>query len=62
MLENVDRMRAMGLPDRFLAMWEYYLCYCQGSFAERAIGVFQMVFEKPLCRRDPLLGELTSTD
>jgi cyclopropane-fatty-acyl-phospholipid synthase len=60
MTANIESMRALGLPERFLAMWEYYLCYCQGSFSERAINVFQMVFEKPLCRRDPLLGELSA--
>jgi cyclopropane-fatty-acyl-phospholipid synthase len=28
-------------------MWEFYLCYCEGGFDERQIGVVQAVFEKP---------------
>jgi cyclopropane-fatty-acyl-phospholipid synthase len=33
-------------------MWEYYLCYCEGGFAERYIGDVQMLFAKPLHRWD----------
>ena len=28
-------------------MWEFYLCYCEGGFLERAISEFQLVAEKP---------------
>jgi cyclopropane-fatty-acyl-phospholipid synthase len=28
-------------------MWEYYLCYCEGAFLERAISDVHMVFGKP---------------
>jgi len=28
----------MGYSDDFLRMWEFYLCYCEGSFMERAIS------------------------
>ena len=31
-------------------MWEYYLCYCEGAFLERAISDVQIVFAKPGCR------------
>jgi cyclopropane-fatty-acyl-phospholipid synthase len=41
-------------------MWEYYLCYCEGGFAERYIGDVQMLLTKPLCRRAPLLPPLVS--
>jgi cyclopropane-fatty-acyl-phospholipid synthase len=51
---NVDRVREMGYPDTFIRMWEYYLCYCEGGFAERYIGDVQMLFAKPLYRRDDL--------
>jgi hypothetical protein len=27
-------------------MWEYYLCYCEGAFLERAISDVQIVFAK----------------
>jgi cyclopropane-fatty-acyl-phospholipid synthase len=48
MAENLDRMRGLGLPDRFLRMWEFYLSYCEGAFLERANGVVQMLLTKPL--------------
>jgi cyclopropane-fatty-acyl-phospholipid synthase len=34
-------------------MWEFYLAYCEGGFAERHIGDVQLVFQKPLNRRPP---------
>ena len=48
--ENIDRVRAMGYSERFIRMWEYYFCYCEGSFTERYIGDVQMIFTKPFCR------------
>ncbi len=56
MLHNLPRMRALGLDDRFLRMWEFYLCYCEGGFEERSIGLLQAVYEKPAVRRPSLLG------
>jgi cyclopropane-fatty-acyl-phospholipid synthase len=32
---------------RFRRLWHFYLCYCEGGFAERAIGVAQLVFARP---------------
>jgi cyclopropane-fatty-acyl-phospholipid synthase len=58
MFENVGALRRLGLDDRFLRMWEFYLCYCEGGFEERAIGVAQIVFEKPAVRRSSILGSL----
>lgn len=51
---NVERVRAMGYPESFIRMWEFYLCYCEGGFAERALGDVQMLLVKPGCRRPPL--------
>ncbi len=39
-------------------MWEFYLCYCEGGFEERAIGWIQAVLEKRGSRHAPLLGRL----
>ena len=58
MLKNLPRMRDLGLDDRFLRMWEFYLCYCEGGFEERSIGLVQAVLEKPGARRAPVLGSL----
>jgi cyclopropane-fatty-acyl-phospholipid synthase len=40
-------------------LWTYYLCYCEGGFAERAIGSVQLLFAKPKNRRDPILPRLS---
>jgi cyclopropane-fatty-acyl-phospholipid synthase len=51
---NVDRVRALGYPEDFIRMWEFYFCYCEAGFAERAIGDAQMLLAKPLARPAPL--------
>jgi cyclopropane-fatty-acyl-phospholipid synthase len=45
--EHIDRVRSLGYPDEFIRMWEYYLCYCEGGFLERAIGDIHLVAVKP---------------
>jgi cyclopropane-fatty-acyl-phospholipid synthase len=57
-LANLDRVRTLGFPDTFIRMWEYYLCYCEGGFRERATGAVQLLLTKPLCRREPLTPAL----
>ncbi len=44
---NIDTITALGYDNRFLRMWEYYLCYCEGGFDEAAIGCVQAEFQKP---------------
>jgi cyclopropane-fatty-acyl-phospholipid synthase len=51
---RLDEVRALGYPDRFLRMWDYYLSYCEAAFDEKYTGVVQIQFDKPLCRRDPI--------
>jgi cyclopropane-fatty-acyl-phospholipid synthase len=58
MFKNLDAIRELGLPESFIRMWEFYLSYCEGGFAERANTVAQILFEKPRGRRDPVLGSL----
>ena len=55
---NIDAVRAMGFPETFIRMWDYYLSYCEAGFAEHYIGNVQMVLTKPLCRRSPILPPL----
>ena len=52
---NLEQVRKMGFDERFIRMWEYYLCYCEGGFAERFTGVVQLLFSKPGYRGEPLL-------
>jgi cyclopropane-fatty-acyl-phospholipid synthase len=48
--ERIDDVRRQGFSDTFIRMWEFYLCYCEGAFLERAISDVQMVFTKPESR------------
>lgn len=47
---KIDDVRALGYPERFIRLWNYYLCSCEAGFAERYIGVGQMLLNKPSCR------------
>ena len=47
---NLDRVRALGYPEEFIRMWEFYFCYCEAGFTERAIGDVQMLLVKPDAR------------
>jgi cyclopropane-fatty-acyl-phospholipid synthase len=47
LLRNVDAVRALGYPDSFIRMWEFYLCYCEAGFAARALGDVQMLVARP---------------
>ncbi|MEO0478606.1 MAG: cyclopropane-fatty-acyl-phospholipid synthase family protein [Planctomycetota bacterium] len=53
---ELPTLRDQGLDDRFLRLFEYYLCYCEGGFAERFLGVGQFVFSKPQARPEALLA------
>jgi len=51
---NFAAVRALGYPEEFIRMWEFYLSYCEGGFAERALGDVHMLLAKPANRRPPL--------
>ena len=44
-----DRIRNLGFNDEFIRTWEFYFCYCEGGFRERAIGDVQILLTKPAC-------------
>ena len=48
--DRIAEVRQQGFDDRFIRMWDFYLCYCEGGFLERAISTAQFVFAKPGCR------------
>lgn len=48
--ERWPRARAMGYPEEFLRMWEFYFAYCEGGFAERHISDVHMRLERPAAR------------
>jgi cyclopropane-fatty-acyl-phospholipid synthase len=48
--DSIDQVHAMGFSEEFIRMWQYYLCYCEGGFLERAIGNVQMLMMRPDAR------------
>ena len=36
LFSSIGRVRALGLSEAFIRMWEFYLCYCEAGFTERA--------------------------
>lgn len=54
----LERVRALGYPERFIRMWNYYFCYCEGGFLERSIGDVQMLLVKPGARPAQFLPDL----
>jgi len=42
-----DRVHQLGYDDNFVRLWQFYLCYCEGGFRERATSAVHMVLSKP---------------
>jgi len=53
---HLEQVRQLGYPPSFVRLWEFYLCYCEGGFAERQLGDVQMLLTKPDCRRAPIVA------
>ncbi|WOX05829.1 cyclopropane-fatty-acyl-phospholipid synthase family protein [Microbulbifer pacificus] len=53
---NIEEIRNQGFDQRFINMWDFYFCYCEGGFLERAISTAQFTFAKPRCRHLPRLA------
>lgn len=47
---KLDEVRKQGFSETFVRMWEFYLCYCEGAFLERAISDVQLIFTRPESR------------
>ena len=45
------RLEDLGYDERFRRLWRMYLAYCEAGFAERRIGVMQMMLAKPQWRQ-----------
>ncbi len=45
--DATDHLEALGYDERFRRLWRMYLAYCEAGFAERRIGVVQMLLAKP---------------
>ena len=53
--EHIQLVRALGYSEEFIKMWEFYLCYCEGGFAERALSDVHLLLVKPDNRRATLI-------
>ena len=50
---RIDQVRRLSYPESFIRMWEFYLCYCEGAFLERAISDLHTVYSRPGYRALP---------
>lgn len=55
---SLEQVRKLGYDERFIRMWRYYLCYCEGGFIERSIGTCHLLLAKPAAKPTPLTGAL----
>lgn len=46
--QQLEKVKALGFDERFIRMWRFYLCYCEGGFREKAISTIQVKLEKAL--------------
>jgi cyclopropane-fatty-acyl-phospholipid synthase len=51
---KIDKVKKLGYSSEFIRMWQFYLCYCESAFMERAIGTVQMLITRPDARRDSI--------
>lgn len=54
--DRISQIKEMGYPDEFIRMWEFYLCYCEGGFLEKAISNVHLVAQRPVS-----VGEVVRT-
>lgn len=55
---NLETVRKLGYEERFIRLWRYYLCYCEGGFLERTIGTCHLLLARPGARPPQLEGPL----
>lgn len=55
---NLDQVRQLGYPERFIRMWDFYLCHCIGGFEECFTRVQQLLYARPGARLEPPLPAL----
>ncbi|GHN03217.1 cyclopropane-fatty-acyl-phospholipid synthase [Cytophagales bacterium WSM2-2] len=45
--EKLAEVKKLGMDDRFIRKWNYYLQYCEAIFKERHISVVQLIYTRP---------------
>jgi cyclopropane-fatty-acyl-phospholipid synthase len=54
LFEQADEVRRRGYDEALLRLWDFYLAYCEGAYAERYVSLVQLVFERPASIPTPL--------
>ena len=44
---NLQEVRKFGYSEEFIKMWDFYFCYCEAGFMERALGDVHLLLVKP---------------
>lgn len=47
---NIEQISMLGYSEEFIKMWDFYFCYCEGGFEERALGDVHLLLAKPFNR------------
>ncbi|MBI1770425.1 MAG: class I SAM-dependent methyltransferase [Bacteroidetes bacterium] len=45
--EKLVEVKKLGMDDRFIRKWNYYLQYCEAIFRQRHISVVQLIYTRP---------------
>lgn len=45
--QHESQIRELGYNEAFIRLWEFYLCYCEGGFMERAISTVHLLATRP---------------
>ncbi|CAN5347781.1 cyclopropane-fatty-acyl-phospholipid synthase family protein [soil metagenome] len=45
--QQLDEVKKLGMDDRFIRKWNYYLHYCESAFKLRHVTVMQLVYTRP---------------
>ena len=46
--DRLPEVKDLGFDERFIRMWDFYLCYCEGGFIEGAISDVHLLFENSM--------------
>lgn len=50
--QHESQIRELGYNEAFIRLWEFYLCYCEGGFMERAISTVHLLATRPGFRQN----------
>ena len=45
---SLEKVKALGYDERFIRMWRYYFCYCEGGFRAQSISTVHLTFQRGL--------------